>query len=135
MQSTSLPWQVCKRALLLLLVEGAQQLQLNLSVLCHQANILQPNPWWTLSHWHNDLWSATTKSWLACPEPTHLLCQKQLAAAVSGLTTGISAGLKSVTPGSISLINCCEEAEEVFLLMPSSHPTCRIYHPSDALLL
>ncbi len=33
------------------------------------------------------------------------------------LTTGISAGLKSVTPASINLIGCWPEAAEVFLLI------------------
>ena len=132
MQSTSLPWQVCERALLLLLIERAQQLQLNLSVLCHEANVLQPKPWWTLSHWHDDLLNAPMKSWSARPKPPHIPCQKLIAAAAYGLTTGISAGLNSVTPGSISLINCCEEAEDVFLLMPLSYPKCQNHCPSDA---
>ena len=42
MQSASLPWQVREGALLLLLVEGTQELQVYLSVLGEQVAVLQP---------------------------------------------------------------------------------------------
>ena len=54
-QSASLPWQVGEWALLLLLVEGPQELQVYLSVLGHQSAILQPELWGNLAYSHNHL--------------------------------------------------------------------------------
>ena len=54
-ESASLPWQVRERCLLLFLVEGAQELQVYLSVLCQQIAVLQPEVWWYLTNWYNHL--------------------------------------------------------------------------------
>ncbi len=61
-QSASLPWQVREWALLLLLVEGTEELQVYLSVLCQEVAILQPKFWGEFTYRYNHLHGAAYMS-------------------------------------------------------------------------
>ena len=114
MQSASLPWQMREWAFLLLLVKRTEKLQVYLSVLRQQIAILQPKIWGELANRYNHLDGQHTCR--EYPKDRHRVVRTGVSWEV-GLTTGISAGLKRVTPASINLIGCWSETAELFLLM------------------
>ena len=103
----ALPWQELEGTLLLLLVEGAQQLQLHLSMLGHQPRVLLQYLPWDRSHWYDSLCQCRVKSW-ARKFYGAGLCKHMGEMRVVTRTTWISVGLNKVTPGSINLVTSAD---------------------------